>query len=125
MGLLFIVLSFIFLSPLPSRAQVNFGGFAVSVTFCTCQYTAAAYPYMITFTPLFVGGVRITGMTGIAVPTALLFRNYTIHPGAWSKGFLIPGLQACWQNATIGCKPQGGQYGAIVPPFAGFAGSSP
>lgn len=123
-GLFCFLFFFAALFPLPSRAQVPFGGLAVSMTICTCAYTAAAYPYMITFAPFWTGG-KPSANVSLAVPTVLAFLHYKIRPGAWSLGFFTPGVQGCWQQAGYACKPQAGQSGAITPPFAGFAGSSP
>ena len=119
-----VLFSFVLLSPLPSRAQTPFGGLAVSMTTCTCAYTAWAYPYMITFSPFWIAG-KPSANVSLAVPTALAFLHYKIRPGAWSLGFFTPGVQGCWQQAGYTCKPQAGQTGAITPPLAGFAGSSP
>jgi len=82
---------------------------------------------MIMFTPLYLNGIPVGKgkPTGIAIPSKLAFLYYKIHPGAWALGFYTPGVQGCWQTAGYACKPQANQIGAVTPPFAGFAGSSP
>lgn len=89
----------------PVSAQVTpelpFGGLVSLSTPCTCSGTLYVW-----FTPLYISGIPITGPLVYSPYSTILYAKFSIGvPSKWHIGTYLPGVQACWQYAAVGCVP--------------------
>lgn len=98
----------VFWMPVPSHAQVPFGGLEVLEFPCTCS------PFMyVAFAPLYIASVvPVTG--SMADEYTHIFAHFVPHVGAWQLGYFTPGVQACWMYVGTGCAPLA-VLGTILP----------
>lgn len=89
LSILGIVCLIMFFSVFTSHAQSipSFGGLEEFAVPCTCMGGALAWHF---FVPLYLNSsVPIAG--GLTGPWVTGFANYSLHPGAYALGKLIPG----------------------------------
>lgn len=72
-----------------------FGGKVISVTYCTCQYTAWMLPRMVVVGPP-------NGGTFMYTIFALLYEHWLVSPGRWILG-MAAGSMPCMMTAGYAC----------------------
>ncbi len=89
-----------------------FGGLSTALTPCTCGGTG---PFIQMFSPLYFNSAPT--VMWMSVPyTPLAFANYTISPGRWALGHVVPGAGVCLMYYGFGCAPIPlPVYGLITP----------
>lgn len=107
-------------APASANAAANglaFGGLNEITIPCTC----ASSVWWHFFTPLYLNtSVPMAGALTSQSGSSIIYMSYFIHPGNWSLGTYMPGVQLCYMYAVYTCflLPS---YGHIVPP----TGTSP
>ena len=106
-SIFFITCVGLFLPALSVKAQVPiverpFGGVVSFSLPCTCSGNLWVW-----FTPLSLGGpVVVTGPLVYSPFYTTLYANFRIGvPTTWHLGSYLPGVQACWMYAVVGCFP--------------------
>ena len=100
-ALVIIVSYFGFCMPRLTHAQVPFGGLDVSDNYNLCDCSGTVYSL---FEPLYLGGAPVIGsLTWYS--GSFQYPNYTLHPGAWALGYIIPGWPMCWKVYGYVCIP--------------------
>ncbi len=85
--------SFFLSTPSVSHAQLpGFGGFTIFDIPCTCSGTLYVW-----YTPLWLGGILLSGPMVYSPFSTLLFAYYMIGvPGTWALGNYVPAAPSCW-----------------------------